>query len=270
MPFWTVDLNLKEYEPTKLTDLTFSLILQASKEQGGKLKKEDLIGEKIGLEQLKRFKQLRGTAQFFGIEIKDADDAPLLYRKIQKEFEKQKVKVPALDLDFLALSGMWIISVVTVILGISLKNQVSFIEPSEVEALRDPWIVFDADSKISRALSTSWLMALALSPVVVAGSLVYLNYSSAWIDGFAGGWFGYLASATGIALIAVIGCWEIWAAALLLWKMRANYWSTKTSHHRDAASVDPSQGEVEGCGKVQVEEVKPKKSEQPSFSGPSI
>jgi len=58
MPFWTIDLNLRDYEPTELTDLTFKLILYASKQEGGTLKDADLVDERLGLEGLKRLKQV--------------------------------------------------------------------------------------------------------------------------------------------------------------------------------------------------------------------
>jgi hypothetical protein len=150
MPFWVVDLDLIKYEPTMLTDLIFSLIAAESKV----LKKEDLIGEKIGLEKLKRLKQLKGYAQYFNIELKDGVDAPFIYRKIYEEFSKQKIKIPGLDLEFNAKSGLWIIAFIVTFFGASLKSQLFNIDAKKIGDFNEPWIIFDAMSASGRRMKT--------------------------------------------------------------------------------------------------------------------
>ena len=224
MPTWQIALDLRAYEPTKVTDLTLALLEVASKEQGGTLTQDKLLPARLGQEELKRVKQLRGSAQFFGIDIKDGDEAPSLYRKIQKEFEKQKVKIPAIDLDFFALSGVWIIAVISAVVATLLNNQVTFIEAEKIADLHDPWIIFDARSVVARAMAYAWLLALVVSPVIITGTLLYMTFAAAWINGFVGSWYAYAASAAAIIALAILGCRESWSAAYGLNKSRRAYW----------------------------------------------
>lgn len=43
MPTWQIALDLRAYEPTKVTDLTLALLEVASKEQGGILTQDKLV-----------------------------------------------------------------------------------------------------------------------------------------------------------------------------------------------------------------------------------
>lgn len=227
MPSWQVDLDLKHYEPTMVTDLILLLIEQASKEQGGQLTQDRLLPQKIDQEQLKRLKQLQGSVQFFGLEFKEDEGAPALYRRIQKEFEKQKVKIPALDLSFFALSGVWIMAVISAIFASMLNSQVGFIRADEIGSVRDPWIVFDAVSRTAQGVSLLWLLAFAASPLIIGGTLIYMNYASAWIDGFVASRWTYAASGIAIAFLTVLSCRESWLAAKGLKEARDLYWRAR-------------------------------------------
>jgi hypothetical protein len=230
MPAWQIDLDLRNYEPTMITDLVLALIQQASKEQGGKLDQDALIPQRLGQEEIKRLKQLRGDAQFFNLEIKENSDGPTLYRGVQKEFQKQKVKIPALDLDFFALSAVWIMAILAAILGALLDNQVEFISAKSVLKLHDPWIVFDATRLLSRAVSTLWLLSLALCPICISATLIYMSYASAWIDGFVRYWPIYLATGVAIAIVSAVSFIEISHAALALKRIRDEYWDMRAAH----------------------------------------
>ena len=144
--------------------------------------------------------------------------------RFQKEFEKQKVKIPAIDLDFFALSGVWIIAMISAIVATLLNNQVTFMDAEKIADLHDPWIIFDARSAVARAMSYAWLIALVVSPVIIIGTLLYMTFAAAWINGFVGSWYAYAASAAAIGALAILGCHESCSAAYSLNKSRRAYW----------------------------------------------
>jgi hypothetical protein len=233
MPFWQANLNLRNYEPTKVTDLVLRMLQWGATQQGRSIDQDKILQLRLAQETLKRVKQLRGEAQFFGEKAGDSDGAPSLYRIIQKDFDKQKVKIPTLDLDFLAVPGTWIIVILTVGLGIMLRNQVSYLRDDNIVELSEPWIIFDANSMISRAMSAAWLVALSCAPLIVFASLLYMNFSLAWMNGFVGNKLVYVASGLLICLIGALGCQQIWTAAHTLNRLRRAYWLRGTASHQD-------------------------------------
>ena len=105
-----------------------------------------------------------------------------------------------------------------------LNNQVTFIEAEKIADLHDPWIIFDARSVVARAMAYAWLLALVVSPVIITGTLLYMTFAAAWINGFVGSWYAYAASAAAIIALAILGCRESWSAAYGLNKSRRAYW----------------------------------------------
>jgi len=229
-PSWKVDLDLRRYEPTELTDLTLKLLQFAAGQQGGSIDQDKILQLRLGQEILKRAKQLRGGAQFFGEETKDSDDAPSLYRKIQKDFDKQTVKIPTLELNFFALEGAWILAIITAGVGIMLRNQVSYLSADSISETSEPWIVFDANSIISRAMALTWLVLLSCAPAVTSMTLFYMSFSSAWMNGFIENIFMYTALGLLILLISAISCQQIWTAAYVLNRVRREYWINRTTY----------------------------------------
>lgn len=183
MPFWIRKLDLLHYEPTALTDAVFALVSYVRSKDHQPATTNDLLPQKFGMEALKRSKKLRSEAQYFEIEMTLTNTSPQIYRKIEKKFQSQKIKVPAIELDFRALQAVWIIAVIATVVSITIRNQISFLKNHGISDINEPWLIFDADSFNSRFLALLWMAAFCLSPFIIFGTLTSLQYASAWING---------------------------------------------------------------------------------------
>ena len=224
MPTWQIALDLRAYEPTKVTDLTLALLEVASKEQGGTLTQDKLLPARLGQEELKRVKQLRGSAPIFWNRHQGRRrSAVALPQDPERVREAESQNPRDRSRFFCAQRGLDYRRDIAVVATL-LNNQVTFIEAEKIADLHDPWIIFDARSVVARAMAYAWLLALVVSPVIITGTLLYMTFAAAWINGFVGSWYAYAASAAAIIALAILGCRESWSAAYGLNKSRRAYW----------------------------------------------
>lgn len=110
--------------------------------------------------------QIRANLSSSGVEVDSNTYTIPAYKRLERQTFSSKVRIPIIEVETSSEVAVWLIEVMVLMSSVLVVNALSSV--TSPASGGEPWFVIDANTVSARLLSKLWLIALGLSPVVVA------------------------------------------------------------------------------------------------------